>query len=92
MNKADLIRTLQKKNQFLLENDIKDSVSLLLNNISDSLANGNRIELRGFGSFSARKREKRTSRNPKTGSSISVQMKYHPYFRASKALKAAINK
>jgi len=92
MNKADLIRTLQKKNQFLLENDIKDSVSLLLNNISDSLANGNRIELRGFGSFSARKREKRISRNPKTGSSISVPMKYHPYFRASKALKAAINK
>ena len=92
MNKADLIETLQSKNEFLTENDVKDFVKFLLNNISDSLADGNRIELRGFGSFSTRKRQKRISRNPKTGRSISVQMKYHPYFRASKALKAAINK
>ena len=92
MNKADLIETLQSKNEFLTENDVKDFVKFLLNNISDSLADGNRIELRGFGSFSSRKRQKRISRNPKTGRSISVQMKYHPYFRASKALKAVINK
>ena len=92
MNKADLIETLQSKNEFLTENDVKDFVKFLLNNISDSLADGNRIELRGFGSFSTRKRQKRISRNPKTGRSISVQMKYHPYFRASKALKAVINK
>ena len=92
MNKADLIETLQSKNEFLTENDVKDFVNFLLNNISDSLADGNRIELRGFGSFSSRKRQKRISRNPKTGSSISVQMKYHPYFRASKSLKAVINK
>ena len=92
MNKADLIKTLQSKNEFLTENDVKDCVNFLLNNISDSLADSNRIELRGFGSFSTRKRQKRISRNPKTGKSISVQMKYHPYFRASKALKAVIRK
>lgn len=92
MNKVDLIKTLKEKNYFLTENDIKDSVNLILNTLSDSLSNGDRIELRGFGSFSTRKREERISRNPKTGKSISVQKKYHPYFRPSKDLKEVINK
>ena len=92
MNKADLIKTHQSKNEFLTESDVKDSVNFLLNNISDSLSKGNRIELRGFGSFSTRQREKRISRNPKSGKSISVQMKHHPYFRASKDLKEVINR
>ena len=80
-----------KFNQFLSKNDVEDSVSLILATVSDTLAQGGRVELRGFGSFSTRKRNRRISRNPKTGKSILVQEKKHPYFRASKRLKEALN-
>jgi len=55
------------------------------------LSEGDRVELRGFGTFSTRLRSERISRNPKTGKSISVEKKNHPYFRAAKNLKKAIN-
>ena len=91
MNKSKLVKNLIERNQFLSKNDVEDSLNLILNNLSDTLAKRGRIEIRGFGSFSTRKRNKRISRNPKTGKSISVQEKIHPYFRASKALKEVIN-
>lgn len=91
MNRSKLISNLIEKNQFLSKNDVEDSVSLMLGTVSDTLAQGGRVELRGFGSFSTRKRNKRISRNPKTGKSISVREKLHPYFRASKGLKEVIN-
>lgn len=91
MNRSKLISNLIDKNKFLLKSDIEDSVSLILTNVIDTLAQGGRVELRGFGSFSTRKRNERISRNPKTGKSISVQEKFHPYFRASKSLKEVIN-
>tara|TARA_Y100000748_G_C15096313_1_gene332539 strand:- start:93 stop:371 length:279 start_codon:yes stop_codon:yes gene_type:complete len=91
MNRSKLISNLIEKNQFLSKNDVEDSVSLMLGTVSDTLAQGGRVELRGFGSFSTRKRNKRISRNPKTGKSILVQEKKHPYFRAAKRLKEALN-
>ena len=91
MNRSKLISNLIEKNQFLSKNDVEDSVSLILVTVSDTLAQGGRVELRGFGSFSTRKRNRRISRNPKTGKSILVQEKKHPYFRASKRLKEALN-
>ncbi len=91
MNRSKLISNLIEKNKFLSKNDVEDSVSLMLGTVSDTLAQGGRVELRGFGSFSTRKRNRRISRNPKTGKSILVQEKKHPYFRASKRLKEALN-
>ena len=91
MNRSKLITVLIEKNQFLSKNDVEDSVSLILESISNALAQDGRVELRGFGSFSTRKRNKRISRNPKTGKSISVREKLYPYFRASKGLKKVIN-
>jgi len=91
MNRSKLISNLIEKNQFLSKSDVEDSVSLILQSVSNALAQEDRVELRGFGSFSTRRRDKRISRNPKTGKSISVQEKNHPYFRASKKLKEAIN-
>ena len=91
MNKSHLIKNLIKRNEFLSKNDIEHSINLILESIGDSLSDGGRVELRGFGSFSTRKRNKRISRNPKTGKSISVQEKNHPYFRASKKVKEALN-
>lgn len=91
MNRSELISNLIEKNQFLSKNDIEESVGFIIESISNALARQGRVELRGFGSFSTRKRNKRISRNPKTGKSISVREKIHPYFRASKGLKEVIN-
>ena len=91
MNRSNFINNLIQNNKFLSKSDVEDSVSLILDKVGNTLADGGRVELRGFGSFSTRKRNKRISRNPKTGKSISVQEKFHPYFRASKRLKEAIN-
>ena len=92
MNRSELISNLIERNQFLSKNDVEDSISLILNSVSNTLAQGGRVELRGFGSFSTRKRNARVARNPKTGKSIAVQNKFHPYFRASKALKDTLKK
>ena len=64
----------------------------ILNLITQSLTNKDRVEVRNFGTFSIRSREERLSRNPKTGTSVLVEAKNHPYFRASKNLKQSLNK
>ena len=87
MNKSDLIERVHTKNKFLLIKDVDDSVNNLIDFLVSSLSDKHRIEIRGFGSFSTRKRTERIARNPRTGKAISVQTKYHPYFRASKSLK-----
>ena len=92
MNKSDLVKKLSSKENSLYEEDVEMSVSLIINLITDSLKNSNRIEVRNFGTFSVRHRSQRVSRNPKTGASILVDSKLHPYFRASKYLKESLNK
>ncbi len=92
MNKSDLIKILTKKSDSLSEDDIEKTVNSILDLISKSISKDQRIEVRNFGTFSIRSREKRLSRNPKTGTSILVEAKHHPYFRASKNLKQSLNK
>ena len=91
MNKSEIIENLYKNNKFHSKKDIEESVILVIESLAKALSDGDRVELRGFGTFSTRQRNKRISRNPKTGKSISVQEKFHPYFRASKDLKKIIN-
>ena len=91
MNKSEIIEKLYKNNKFHSKRDIEDSTTLVIESLAKALSDGNRVELRGFGTFSTRQRNKRISRNPKTGKSISIQEKFHPYFRASKDLKKIIN-
>ena len=91
MNKSEVIGNLFKKNKILSKEDIEDSINLVIERIIDALSDGDRVELRGFGTFSTRRRDKRISRNPKTGKSITIHQKFHPYFRASKNLKKIIN-
>ena len=90
MNKSDLSLKLQMNNNSFSRSDIDESIFCILDYISETLSAANRVEIRTFGSFSTRKRSKRISRNPKTGNCISVEEKYHPYFRAAKDLKASI--
>ena len=91
MNKSDLLRKLKERRDTFPEEDLESSINLILHFISSTLEDANRVEIRNFGTFSARKREKRLSRNPKTGTSVLVEPKYHPYFRASKNLKESLN-
>jgi len=91
MSKSELIKLIYNSNNYLSIKDVEDSVNVLIDLLSSSLADKNRIEIRGFGTFSVRKRDKRTARNPKTAKAISVSTKYHPYFRSSKSLKEGLN-
>ena len=91
MNKSDLLVKLKTEKESYSEEDLESSINLILKFISSTLEEANRVEIRNFGTFSIRKRQKRLSRNPKTGTSILVEAKNHPYFRASKSLKASLN-
>ena len=92
MNKSDLIIKILNKSDNFSQDDIDKSVNTILDLISQSLRSKNRVEVRNFGTFSIRSREQRISRNPKMGTSVLVEAKNHPYFRASKNLKQSLNK
>ena len=92
MNKSQIIKNLSSKLEFFSDDDIEMSVNTIIKLLSESLSKGNRVEIRNFGTFSTRKRPRRISRNPKTGTSLIVEAKNHPYFRASKYLKESLNK
>ena len=92
MNKSDLTNRLLLKSDLFSKDDIDKSIKLILDLITESLTNDQRVELRNFGTFSTRSRLQRISRNPRTGSSVLVEEKKHPYFRASKNLKQSLNK
>ena len=92
MNKSDLVNSISNKSDSFTDDDIEKSVNSILELISKSLSKKQRVEIRSFGTFSVRSREERLSRNPKTGTSVLVEAKNHPYFRASKNLKQSLNK
>ncbi len=92
MNKSDLLKKISEKADSLNEEDLEQTVNIILNLISNTLNNGDRVEIRNFGTFSIRSRDRRISRNPKTGTAVLVEAKRHPYFRASKYLRESLNK
>lgn len=91
MTKSELIERLSMRHQEIRGQEIEDAVKLILERISQSLEKGDRVEIRGFGSFSLHFREGRTGRNPKTGESVEVPCKSIPYFRAGKELRERVN-
>ena len=91
MNKSDLIKNISFKIGNVKKNDTEEAVNQLINHISDSLLEKNRVEIRGFGTFSSRRRSVRLARNPKTGTAITVGSKFYTYFRPSKLLKQQVN-
>ena len=92
MNKSDLLKKISEKADSLNEEDLEQTVNIILNLISNTLNNGDRVEIRNFGTFSIRSRDQRISRNPKTGTAVLVEAKRRPYFRASKYLRESLNK
>ncbi|HHF1164014.1 TPA: integration host factor subunit beta, partial [Haemophilus influenzae] len=82
MTKSELIEKLLAKQPTLPAKEIENMVKDILEFISQSLENGNRVEIRGFGSFSLHHRQPRLGRNPKTGDSVNLSAKSVPYFKA----------
>jgi integration host factor subunit beta len=90
MTKSELIQRLAKRYPHLYQRDIEVLVNTMFGEISNALATGNRVELRGFGAFSVRKREARAARNPKNGAMVDVGERSAIYFRTGKELRERI--
>lgn len=91
MTKSELILRLTKRFPHLYQRDIETLVNTVLDSISDALVEGNRVELRGFGAFSVRKREARKARNPKNGAEVYIGERHAIYFRTGKELRERVN-
>ncbi|MCG8491846.1 MAG: integration host factor subunit beta [Sneathiellales bacterium] len=91
MIKSELIAILAEKNPHLYLRDVERIVTTIFNEISDAMARGDRVELRGFGAFSTKERSARVGRNPRTGAAVQVDKKYVPYFKCGKELRERLN-
>ena len=91
MTKSELIEVLARKQQQLAYRDIELAVKTILEYMSASLSSGERIEIRGFGSFSLHFRPARSGRNPKSGEPVSLPAKYVPHFKPGKELRERVN-
>ena len=91
MTKSDLIAALASEQKSLSERDVDLAVKALLQQMSDALASGKRIEIRGFGSFSLHYRAPRIGRNPKTGEAVAIPGRYVPRFKPGKELSERVN-
>lgn len=91
MNRSQLITSLATQFRNLTANDAEESVALILDAIKDVLANGGRVEIRGFGSLSITCRKPRIGRNPKTGEKVTVQAKCVPHFKPGIEMKKRVD-
>lgn len=91
MTKSELIELLSRKQKHLPAKDVELAVKHLLELMSNALASGDRIEIRGFGSFSLHYRPPRLGRNPKTGDAVALSGKYVPHFKPGKDLRDRVN-
>jgi len=91
MTKSELIEILAAKNGHLNHKDVELAVKSLIEQMSQSLSTGHRIEIRGFGSFSLHYRPPRMGRNPKTGDAVALAAKYVPHFKPGKELRERVN-
>ena len=91
INKKELIEKISKNQDQLPHRDIELAVKTVINCMTKALSVGERIEIRGFGSFSLRYRKPRVGRNPKSGMSVKINERYVPHFKPGKNLKKRIN-
>ena len=91
MTKSELIQRLADLNPHLYLRDVEKIVDTVFDRIADALAQGDRVELRGFGAFSVKHRDARIGRNPRTGEKVNVEAKKLPFFKTGKALREKLN-
>jgi integration host factor subunit beta len=92
LNKSDLIEMLSKRLANLAGRDVEVIVNTIFDSMTDALRRGDRIEIRGFGSFEVRVRKPRIGRNPKTGMSVEVGERRVPFFKVGKELRERVNR
>jgi integration host factor subunit beta len=91
LTRSDLVQKLAEKNPHLMQKDVERIVNTIFEEITVALSRGDRVELRGFGAFSVKKREARTGRNPRTGETVEVAEKTVPFFKTGKQLRDRLN-
>ena len=91
MTKSELIGEIAAANPHLQQADVEMIVGTIFDEITAALARGARVELRGFGAFTVKRRDARTGRNPRTGETVPVDEKFVPFFKAGKELRERIN-
>ena len=89
--RSELVEKIAEANPHLYQRDVERIVSTVFNEIIEALADGDRVELRGFGAFSVKKRDARIGRNPRTGESVQVEEKHVPFFKTGKLLRDRLN-
>lgn len=91
MIRSELIQKISEENPHLFQRDVERIVNTVFEEIIHAMARGDRVELRGFGAFSVKKRDSRQGRNPRTGESVSVEEKHVPFFKTGKLLRERLN-
>lgn len=91
MIKSELVAKVAEHNPHLYQRDVENIVNAILDTITDALARGDRVELRGFGAFSVKRRDARAGRNPRTGATVSVAEKAVPVFKTGKDMRQRLN-
>lgn len=91
MIRSELVQKIAEENPHLYQRDVERIVATIFDEIIEAMARGDRVELRGFGAFSVKKRDARVGRNPRTGESVSVEEKHVPFFKTGKLLRDRLN-
>ena len=91
MTRSELIERLADDNPHLFQRDAERIVNTIFQEIIEAMARGDRVELRGFGTFSVKKRDARNGRNPRTGEAVEVEQKHVPFFKTGKQLRDRLN-
>jgi integration host factor subunit beta len=92
MIKSELVQRIAAQNPHLYQRDVENIVGAILDEITEAMAAGNRVELRGFGAFSVKPRPARTGRNPRTGEHVDVDGKVVPFFKTGKEMRERLNR
>ncbi|AAR35974.1 integration host factor subunit beta [Geobacter sulfurreducens] len=91
MTKSELVEMLAEKNSWLTRKDSEMVVNIVFDSIADALKSGEKVEIRGFGSFTVRERGAREARNPKSGAIVKIPAKKTPFFKTGKELRERVN-
>ncbi len=91
MIRSELVQTLAEQNSDLTYGEVERIVDIFFSEITEQLASGGRVELRGFGAFTTRARDARTGRNPRTGATVSIDAKKVPFFKPGKEIRERLN-
>lgn len=92
MIKSELVQRMVRANPHLYQRDVENIVNTIVDEITAALAEGNRVELRGFGAFSVKNRPARVGRNPRTGTTVQVEEKVVPFFKSGKEMRERLNR